>query len=85
MSSVRTKSLSLAIMGVLMAAAGSASAAIVITEVDPFGSNSSDGYSEDWFELTNTGPSAVSIAGWSAVDNHAASNTTTPYVAGATI
>ena len=85
MSIARTKSLSLAVMGVLMAAAGSASAAIVITEVDPFGSNGSDGYSQDWFELTNTGPSAVSIAGWSMLDNHAASNTTTPYVAGATI
>jgi Lamin Tail Domain/PEP-CTERM motif len=85
MSTARTKSLSLVIAGVLMAAAGSASAGIVISEVDPFGSNGSDGYSADWFELTNTGPSAVSIAGWSMVDNHAASNTTTPYVAGATI
>jgi Lamin Tail Domain len=58
--------------GALAAAAMSASAAIVITEADPFGSNGSDGYSADWFELTNTGSSAVSIAGWSMVDNHAA-------------
>jgi len=63
MSTARSKSLSLVIAGVLMAAAGSAPAAIVITEVDPFGSNGSDGYSQDWFELTNTGTSAVSIAG----------------------
>lgn len=48
----------------------SASAAILITEVDPAGSNSASGYSADWFELTNTGSSAVSIAGWSMDDNH---------------
>jgi hypothetical protein len=71
--------------GAFAAAASSASAAIVITEVDPFGSNGSDGYSEDWFELTNTGTGAVSIAGWSMVDNHAASNTNDPYASGATI
>jgi Lamin Tail Domain/PEP-CTERM motif len=73
------------IIGALTTAANAASAAIVISEVDPFGSNSTDGYSEDWFELTNTGTSAVSIAGWSMLDNHAASNTTTPYAAGASI
>jgi hypothetical protein len=71
--------------GAFAAAATSASAAIVITEVDPFGSDSSNGYSEDWFELTNTGSSAVSIAGWSMVDNHAASNAGSPYTSGATI
>jgi hypothetical protein len=71
--------------GAFAVATASASAAIVITEVDPYGSNGSDGYSEDWFELTNTGTSAVSIAGWSMVDNHAASNTGTPYATGATI
>ena len=73
------------VAGALVAAAHSATASVIITEVDPFGSNGSDGYSEDWFELTNTGTSAVSIAGWTMVDNHAASNSTTPYVAGATI
>jgi hypothetical protein len=73
------------VAGALVAAAHGASAAVVITEVDPFGSNGSDGYSEDWFELTNTGTSAVSIAGWTMVDNHAASNSATPYIAGATI
>jgi len=65
--------------------ARAASADIVITEVDPYGSNGSDGYSADWFELTNTGTSAVSIAGWSMVDNHAASNTSNPYGTGNTI
>jgi hypothetical protein len=73
------------VAGALVAAAHSASASVVITEVDPFGSNGSDGYSEDWFELTNTGTSSVNIAGWTMVDNHAASNSTTPYVTGATI
>jgi Lamin Tail Domain len=73
------------VAGALVAAAHSASAAVIVSEVDPFGSNGSDGYSADWFELTNTGTSAVNIAGWTMVDNHAASNSTTPYVAGATI
>jgi len=66
-------------------AAGNVSAAVVISEVDPYGSNSTDGYSADWFELTNTGTTSQSIAGWTMVDNHAASNTTTPYAAGTTI
>jgi len=43
-------------------------ASIVITEV-----MSSEGagqtYAADWFELTNTGPSSVSIAGWKMDDN----------------
>jgi hypothetical protein len=70
---------------VLVTSAQLASAAVIITEVDPFGSNGSDGYSEDWFELTNTGSTAVSLAGWSMLDNHAASNTSSPYATGATI
>jgi len=58
-------------------------AAIVITEVDPYGSSAS--YGGDWFELTNTGSSAVSIAGYTMTDNHASNNTTNPYAAGSTI
>jgi hypothetical protein len=78
--------LSAAFVGaVLVSTAQLASAGVVITEVDPFGSNGSDGYSADWFELTNTGTSAVNLTGWSMLDNHAASNSTTPYAAGATI
>ena len=61
------------IAGALVAAAHNASASIVITEVDPFGSNGSDGYSADWFELTNTGTSSASISGWTMIDNHASS------------
>jgi hypothetical protein len=77
--------LALAIMSVTAGAA--AHAAIVITEVDPFGNSASYGGSTggDWFELTNTGTSAVSIAGYTMTDNHAASNTATPYAVGATI
>ena len=41
------------VAGALVAAAHSATASVIITEVDPFGSNGSDGYSEDWFELTS--------------------------------
>jgi hypothetical protein len=61
------------IAGALVAAAHNASASIVITEVDPFGSNPSDGYVADWFELTNTGTSSVNIAGWTMIDSHASS------------
>jgi hypothetical protein len=53
----------------LALAANTASAAVVISEVDPAGSASGSGYSEDWFELTNTGPSAVTIAGWKMDDS----------------
>jgi hypothetical protein len=69
----------------LAIAAQDASAAIVITEVDPYGSAAASTYSADWFELTNTGPSAVSIAGWTMVDNHAASSSSNPYGTGNTI
>src|SRR5262245_7896755 len=41
--------------------------AIVISEVDPSGSSRS--YAADWFEVTNTGPSAVNITGWKMDDN----------------
>lgn len=71
-------------VGVALAGAGSAQAALVISEVDPFGSNPSDGYSADWFELTNTGTQAVSIAGYTMIDSHAttASSTQNPYTTG---
>jgi hypothetical protein len=64
------------VAGALAAAAHSASASIVITEVDPFGSNGSDGYSADWIELTNTGTTSMSIAGWTMTDDHASKNST---------
>lgn len=79
MKSLASKSLLLAL---LAAAAGSAfaQARIVITEVDPAGSGTgSSSYNNDWFELTNVGNAAQSIAGWSMLDNHAASSTSSPY------
>ena len=45
-----------------------ASAGILITEVDPSGSGNT-AYAADWFELTNTGTSAVNIAGWKMDDS----------------
>ncbi|TAK93059.1 MAG: lamin tail domain-containing protein [Aquabacterium sp.] len=45
----------------------SAHAAIVISEVDAAGSSAA--YAADWFELTNTGTSAVNINGWKMDDN----------------
>jgi hypothetical protein len=70
------------VAGVLAVAAHNASAAIAITEIDPYGSNKNSGYSSsgneggDWFKLTNTGTTAVSIAGWTMVDSHASSGGT---------
>lgn len=48
--------------------AGSAAADIRITEVAPWASGNSP-YAGDWFELTNTGSSAVSISGWKVDDS----------------
>jgi hypothetical protein len=42
-------------------------AQIRITEVTPWGSTST--FAADWFELTNTGASAVDITGWKVDDN----------------
>lgn len=46
--------------------AASAQAAMIISEVDATGNSQS--YGDDWFEITNTGPSAVDIAGWKVDD-----------------
>ena len=45
-------------------------AAVLITEVAPWSSGNST-VGEDWFELTNTGASTVSLVGWSMDDNSA--------------
>lgn len=49
-------------------AAQTASAAIIISEVDAAGSATTT-YANDWFELTNTGSTAVDITGWKMDDN----------------
>ena len=61
-----------AIAAIMMVSATLAQAQIKITEVAPWGSSGSNPsipYTTDWFELTNTGSSAVSIAGWQMDDN----------------
>lgn len=47
---------------------GAAHSAIIISEVHPSGSGSGT-YNADWFELTNTGSTSVSISGWKIDDN----------------
>lgn len=44
-------------------------AQLIISEVDPTGSSAS--YGADWFELKNTGTSALDITGWKMDDNSA--------------
>jgi hypothetical protein len=47
-----------------------AQAGIIISEVHAAGSSSAtNSYNADWFELTNTGASAVNITGWKIDDN----------------
>jgi hypothetical protein len=60
--------------GALSALAQSANAGILITEVDPFGSANGSGYGADWFELTNTGTTAVTLSTLTMTDDHADSN-----------
>ncbi len=52
----------------LCAAAVPTHSAILITEVAPWSSGNPP-VSADWFELTNTGPSAVAITGWRMDDS----------------
>lgn len=53
----------------LIASMGLAQAQLIISEVDPTGSSAS--YAQDWFELKNTGSSAISLVGWKMDDNSA--------------
>jgi Lamin Tail Domain len=47
-----------------------ASAAIIISEVDSAGSGTgASSYNQDWFEITNTGAMAVDLTGWKVDDN----------------
>ncbi len=50
-------------------AAGTTQGAIIVSEVHPNGSGGTNGYSADFFELTNTGNAAVDITGWKVDDN----------------
>jgi len=53
----------------MLAAITQAQASIIISEVHPTGSSATTTYAADWFELTNTGASAVDITGWKIDDN----------------
>ncbi|MBY0263294.1 MAG: lamin tail domain-containing protein, partial [Phycisphaerales bacterium] len=62
---IRSSTLAIVALAGLAAAA---SAQIRITEVYPAGSGNGT-YAADWFELTNTGPTAVDITGWKIDDS----------------
>jgi hypothetical protein len=57
-----------AVVGLLALGASLAHAEVRITEVAPWSSGNSP-VAADWFELTNTGATTVSIAGWKVDDN----------------
>lgn len=57
-----------AAVALLAAWVNTAQAQVIVSEVAPFGSGTSSN-GADWFELTNTGSSAVNISGWKTDDN----------------
>lgn len=59
-------------VAVLLAFSAPAYAQVRITEVAAWGSGNAP-YATDWFELTNTGASAVSVSGWQMDDGSAGS------------
>ncbi len=56
------------VAALLLAGASAAQAQVKITEVSAWGSGNSP-YATDWFELTNTGTSAVNLTGWQMDDS----------------
>jgi hypothetical protein len=46
----------------------SSQAAVIVSEVNPTGSSNST-YAADWFEITNTGSTAVDVTGWKIDDS----------------
>jgi hypothetical protein len=65
---MRTATRILAAIASSITLAGAAEASIIISEVDP-SSSGNGSVNADWFELTNTGLSAVTITGWKVDDN----------------
>jgi len=57
---------------------GSARGDLIISEVYPNGSNAP--YGSDWFELTNTGATAIDITGWKFDDSSNSSGLAAPLV-----
>ena len=70
-NSIRTNALLGALATLLIVGAPAAQAQVRITEVAPWSSGNSP-IAADWFELTNTGSSAVSLTGWKMDDDSAA-------------
>lgn len=69
---MKTKKLLLSLVAALITASAiPAQAQIRITEVSPFSSGAApaNGYTSDWFELTNIGAVAVNISGWKMDDS----------------
>jgi hypothetical protein len=60
----------MALVAGLSTFASFANAAIIVSEVAPWSSGNST-LASDWFELTNTGSSAVSLTGWKMDDDSA--------------
>jgi Lamin Tail Domain/PEP-CTERM motif len=63
------KSISIIVAAMLSSITVQANAALLITEVAPWASGNAPLYATDWFELTNTGGSALNIAGWQMDDS----------------
>lgn len=68
MKKLMGKSLAVAAVALLTLSAGAARADVVISEIAPWSSGNSP-LEVDWFELTNTGTSAVDLSGWSWDDD----------------
>lgn len=68
MSRLNTASFSLAALLSAAALSGVAAGGIIVSEVHPSGSGNAP-YAADFFEITNTGTSAVNITGWRFDDN----------------
>jgi hypothetical protein len=58
----------LAAFALAIATFSSAHAALIVSEVAPYASGNS-AFAADWFELTNTGSSALTVSGWKMDDN----------------
>jgi len=65
MKTTQLKSLAAALAALALS---SAQAALVISEVAPYASGNTP-FAADWFELTNTGPTALTVDGWKVDDN----------------
>ncbi len=66
MKHFQLKSLAAAVLATV--AFSSAHAALIVSEVAPYGSGNTP-FAADWFELTNTGPTALTVSGWKMDDN----------------